>query len=50
MPRTTGTCATTTTRDGSVRAFMSRPLPLAEPPLAPACFVDLNRHAELALA
>lgn len=50
MPRTTGTYATTTTLGESVRAFVPRPLPPAEPPLEPACFVDLNRQAELALA
>ena len=50
MPRTTGTYATTTTLGESVRAFVPRPLPPAEPPLAPACFVDLNRQADLALA
>lgn len=50
MPRTTGTYAITTTLGESVRAFVPRPLPPAEPPLAPACFVDLNRQAELALA
>jgi len=27
-----------------------RPLPPADPPLAPTCIVDLNRQAELALA
>lgn len=50
MPRSTGTYATTTTLGESVRAFVPRPLPPADPPLAPACFVDLNRQAELALA
>ena len=50
MPRTTGTYATTTTLGESVRAFVPRPLPPADPPLAPTCFVDLNRQAELALA
>lgn len=50
MPRNTGTYATTTTLGESVRAFVPRPLPPAEPPLAPTCFVDLNRQAELALA
>jgi Fic family protein len=50
MPRTTGTYATTTTLGESVRAFVPRPLPPAEPPLAPACFVDRDRQAELALA
>ena len=29
---------------------MPRPLPPADPPLAPTCFVDLHRQAELALA
>jgi hypothetical protein len=46
--RTTGTYAITTTLGGSVRAFV--PLPPADPPLAPTCFVDLNRQAELAQA
>ena len=50
MPRTTGTYAITTTLGESVRAFVPRPLPPADPPLALACFVDLNRQAELALA
>lgn len=50
MPRTTGTYATTTTLGESVRAFVPRPLPPADPPLEPTCFVDLNRQAELALA
>jgi Fic family protein len=50
MPRTSGTFSTTTTLGESVRAFVPRPLPPAEPPLAPTCFVDLNRQAELALA
>ena len=50
MPRTTGTYALTTTLGESVRAFVPRPLPPADPPLAPTCFVNLNRQAELALA
>jgi Fic family protein len=50
MPRTTGTYAITTTLGESVRAFVPRPLPPADPTLAPTCFVDLNRQAELALA
>ena len=50
MPRTTGTWTTTTTLGESVRAFVPRPLPPAEPPLAEAAFFDLNRTAELALA
>ena len=33
-----------------MRAFVPHPLPPAEPPLAAASFVDLNRQAELALA
>lgn len=50
MPRTTGTDAITTTLGESVRAFVPRPLPPADPTLVPTCFVDLNRQAELALA
>lgn len=50
MPRTTGTYAITTTLGESVRAFVPRPLPPADPTLVPTCFVDLNRKAELALA
>ena len=50
MLRATGTYASTTTLGESVRAFVPRPLPPADPPLAPTCFVDLNRQAELALA
>jgi Fic family protein len=50
MTRITGTEAITTTLDESVRAFVPRPLPPAEPPLASGSFADLNRQAELALA
>ncbi len=50
MPRITGTYATTTTLGESVRAFVPRPLPPADPPLVPDSFLDLNRQAELALA
>ena len=50
MTRITGTQAITTTLGESVRAFVPRPLPPAEPPLAQASFVELNRQAELALA
>lgn len=50
MARTTGAYAITTMLGESVRAFVPRPLPPADPPLAPSCFVDLNRQAELALA
>lgn len=50
MSRSTGTYVVTTTRGESVRSFVPHPLPPAEPPLAPTCFVGLNRQAELALA
>lgn len=50
MSRTTGTYAITTILGESVRAFVPRPLPPTDPPLAPTCFVDPNRQAELALA
>ena len=50
MPRTTGRYAVTTTLGEAVRAFVPRPLPPAEPPLAKECFSDLNRQAEMALA
>lgn len=33
-----------------MRAFVPQPLPPADPPLAPNCFIDQSRHAELALA
>ena len=49
MPRTTGRYAVTTLGE-AVRAFVPRPLPPAEPPLAKECFSDLNRQAEMALA
>jgi len=48
--RVTGGYTVTTTLGEAVRAFMPRPLPPTEPPLPSACFVDLNRQAELALA
>jgi Fic family protein len=50
MPRSTGSYAVTTTLGEQVRAFVPRPLPPADPPLARDSFVDLNRQAELALA
>jgi Fic family protein len=50
MPRSTGTCVTTTTLGEPIRVFVPHPLPPAAPPLVPTCFVDLNRQAELALA
>ncbi len=49
-PRTTGTWTTTTTSGESVRAFVPRPLPPADPPLLEAAFFDLNRTVALALA
>jgi len=50
MTRTTGTYTVTSTLGESVRAFVPRPLPPADPVLASASFVDLNRQAGLALA
>ncbi len=48
--RSTGTYAISTTLGESVRAFVPDALPPAKPALAPECFVDANRAAELALA
>lgn len=48
--RTTGTYATSTTLGESVQAFVPHPLPPAKPVLAPECYVEANREAELALA
>ena len=50
MTRTTGTYTVTSTLGESVHAFVPRPLPPADPVLASASFVDLNRQAGLALA
>jgi Fic family protein len=50
MGRSTGTYATSTTLGEPVRAFVPHPLPPADPPLAAASFIDLNRQAEQALA
>ena len=50
MNRDTGTYAISTTLGEPVRAFVPHPLPPAEPALAPAVYVELNRQAELALA
>ncbi len=50
MSRTTGTYSTATTLGESVRAFVPRPLPPADPPLSATRFVDPNRRAEQALA
>jgi len=48
--RSTGTYAISTTLGESVQAFVPHALPPAKPPLAPECFVEANRMAELALA
>ena len=48
--RSTGTYATSTTLGESVKAFVPRRLPPADPALAPEAFVARNRNAELALA
>ena len=48
--RITGSYTVTTTLGESVRAFVPRPLPPADPPLPSSHYFDLNRQAELALA
>lgn len=48
--RVTGTYVTSTTLGESVRAFVPHALPPAEPVLDVACYAELNRTAELALA
>ena len=48
--RNTGTYDTSTTLGEPVRAFVPHPLPPTNPPLAPECFINANRVAELALA
>lgn len=48
--RNTGTFAISTTMGESVQAFVPQPLPPSIPALAPECFVESNRLAELALA
>lgn len=48
--RVTGTYVTSTTLGESVRAFVPHALPPAEPELDVACYSELNRTAELALA
>jgi Fic family protein len=48
--RSTGTYATTTTLGESVRSFIPKPLPPADPVLASECFEAPNRAAEMALA
>ena len=48
--RSTGTYAVSTTLGESVQAFVPHALPPTKPALAPECYVDANRVAELALA
>ena len=48
--RRTGTYAISTTLGESVQAFVPNPLPPSKPVLAPACYVELNRNAEMAVA
>ena len=48
--RISGTYAISTTLGESVQAFVPHPLPPIKPVLAPKCFVEANRVAELALA
>lgn len=48
--RSTGTYVTTTTLGEAVRAFVPRPLPPADPPLAMDGHAEANRRAEMALA
>ena len=48
--RITGSYTVTTTLGESVRAFLPRPLPPADPPLPSSDYFDLNQQAELALA
>ncbi len=50
MSRATGTYAKVTTLAESVRAFVPFPLPPDAPPLAAESYIELNHHAELALA
>ena len=48
--RISGTYAISTALGESVQAFVPHPLPPLKPALAPECFVEANRAAELALA
>jgi Fic family protein len=48
--RTTGTYVTTTTLGEAVQAFVPRPLPPADPPLAADSYTATNHRAEMALA
>lgn len=49
MARVSGSFVTTTTLGETVRAFVPRPLPLADPPLSPLSYETQNRAAEVAL-
>ena len=48
--RSTGTYVISTTSGESVQAFVPNPLPPDQPALAPECFMESNRAAEMALA
>ena len=48
--RSTGTYAISTTLGESVQAFVPHALPPVKPALAPECYLEANRVAELALA
>lgn len=50
MNRVSGTYVVTTTLSESVKAFVPAPLPPTDPALSPACYVEQNQAAELALA
>jgi len=50
MNRVSGTYVVTTTLSESVKAFVPAPLPPKDPALSPACYVEQNQAAELALA
>jgi len=50
MKRVTGTYTVSTAVGESIRAFVPRPLPPADPELTSDAYADLNHQAELALA
>ena len=50
MNRVSGTYVVTTTLSESVKAFVPAPLPPKDPAVSPACYVEQNQAAELALA
>ena len=50
MDRVSGTYVVTTTLSESVKAFVPAPLPPKDPVLSPACYIEQNQAAELALA